>query len=102
MQIGLNSLPSLPRPAGDFREPEVALWSSRSFQLLSRVGVAGPLHDVAFSPSAASQLACVGRLGVAFCQVTSSSPDPELQVLISHSSSDPDLELQVLFSHSSS
>ncbi|XP_067101587.1 WD repeat-containing protein 90 [Osmerus mordax] len=67
---------------GDFREPEVVLWSSRSFQLLSRVCVAGPLHDVAFSPSAASQLACVGRLGVVFCQVTSSGPGPDLELQV--------------------
>uniref|UniRef100_A0A667XN02 WD repeat domain 90 n=1 Tax=Myripristis murdjan TaxID=586833 RepID=A0A667XN02_9TELE len=51
---------------GDFSEPEVALWSSRTFQLLSSVRMSGPIHDAAFSPSAASQLACVGSLGAFF------------------------------------
>uniref|UniRef100_A0A3Q3IDR4 WD repeat domain 90 n=1 Tax=Monopterus albus TaxID=43700 RepID=A0A3Q3IDR4_MONAL len=47
---------------GDFSDPEVVLWSSKTFQMLSNVKVSGPIHDAAFSPSAASQLACVGNL----------------------------------------
>ncbi|XP_070708545.1 WD repeat-containing protein 90 [Pempheris klunzingeri] len=54
---------------GDFSDPEVALWSSRTFQLLSSVSVSGPIHDAAFSPSAASQLACVGSQGAYFCLI---------------------------------
>lgn len=69
-------------PAGDFSDPEVVLWSSRTLQLLSRVSVSGPIHDVAFSPSAFSHLACVGSQGLFFCLINTHSLDPELTVPI--------------------
>uniref|UniRef100_A0A4W5Q8V9 WD repeat-containing protein 90 n=1 Tax=Hucho hucho TaxID=62062 RepID=A0A4W5Q8V9_9TELE len=65
---------------GDFTDPEVALWSTRTYQLLSRVSVSGPLYDVAFSPSAASQLACVGSQGLYFCNTHTQGLDVELKV----------------------
>ncbi|XP_034070605.1 WD repeat-containing protein 90 [Gymnodraco acuticeps] len=65
---------------GDFSEPEVALWSSKTFQLLSSVSMSGPLHDAAFSPSAAGQLACVGRQGVFFCLIHTQGSDVDLKV----------------------
>ncbi|XP_029954629.1 WD repeat-containing protein 90 [Salarias fasciatus] len=65
---------------GDFVEPEVVLWSSQTFQLLSSVGASGPIHDAAFSPSAAGQLACVGSGGVYFCFIRAQSSDVDLQV----------------------
>ncbi|KAF3853462.1 hypothetical protein F7725_014150, partial [Dissostichus mawsoni] len=65
---------------GDFSEPEVALWSSKTFQLLSSVSVSGPLHDAAFSPSAAGQLACVGRQGAFFCLIHTQGSDVDLKV----------------------
>ncbi|XP_056222733.1 WD repeat-containing protein 90 [Seriola aureovittata] len=64
---------------GDFSDPEVALWSSRTFQLLSSVSVSGPIHDAAFSPSAASQLACVGSQGVYFCLIQTHGLDVDLK-----------------------
>uniref|UniRef100_A0A673C0S9 WD repeat domain 90 n=1 Tax=Sphaeramia orbicularis TaxID=375764 RepID=A0A673C0S9_9TELE len=64
---------------GDFSEPEVALWSTKSFQLLSSVRVSGPIHDAAFSPSTASQLACVGTMGVYFCLLLSQGLDVDLK-----------------------
>uniref|UniRef100_A0A3B3ZMM7 Uncharacterized protein n=1 Tax=Periophthalmus magnuspinnatus TaxID=409849 RepID=A0A3B3ZMM7_9GOBI len=60
---------------GDFSDPEVVLWSTRTLQLLSSVRVSGPLHDAAFSPSAANQLACVGSMGVYFCLIHERAPD---------------------------
>ncbi|KAK7919737.1 hypothetical protein WMY93_011021 [Mugilogobius chulae] len=65
---------------GDFSDPEVVLWCSRTLQLLSSFRVSGPLHDAAFSPSAASQLACVGSMGVYFCLIHEYAPDVELKV----------------------
>ncbi|XP_063748546.1 WD repeat-containing protein 90 [Eleginops maclovinus] len=65
---------------GDFSEPEVALWSNKTFQLLSHVRVSGPVHDAAFSPSAASQLACVGSQGVHFCLIHTQGSDVDLRV----------------------
>ncbi|XP_063337464.1 WD repeat-containing protein 90 isoform X3 [Pelmatolapia mariae] len=65
---------------GDFSDPEVALWSSRNFQMLSSVRVSGPIHDAAFSPSAASQMACVGTDGVYFCFIHTQGQDADLKV----------------------
>lgn len=67
-------------PPGDFSDPVVALWSSKTFQLLSRVTVCGPIHDTAFSPSAASQLACVGEQGVFFCFIHTHGSEVDLKV----------------------
>uniref|UniRef100_A0A3P9M4E0 WD repeat domain 90 n=1 Tax=Oryzias latipes TaxID=8090 RepID=A0A3P9M4E0_ORYLA len=47
---------------GDFSEPGLALWSSKNFHLLSSANVSGPIHDAAFSPFTADQMACVGNL----------------------------------------
>ncbi|XP_058477467.1 WD repeat-containing protein 90 isoform X2 [Solea solea] len=65
---------------GYFSDPVVALWSSSTFQLLSSVSVSGPIHDVAFSPSAFSQLACVGSQGVYFCLINTRGLDVDLKV----------------------
>ncbi|XP_030257051.1 WD repeat-containing protein 90 [Sparus aurata] len=65
---------------GDFSDPEVALWSSKTFQLLSSVSMSGPINDAAFSPSAASQLACVGSQGAYFCLIHTRGSDVELKV----------------------
>lgn len=65
---------------GDFSDPEVALWSSRNFQMLSSVRVSGPVHDAAFSLSAASQMACVGTDGVYFCFIHTQGQDADLKV----------------------
>ncbi|KAM6898195.1 WD repeat-containing protein 90 [Lycodopsis pacificus] len=66
--------------AGDFSDPEVALWSSDTCKLLSSVAVSGPIHDAAFSPSAASQLACVGSQGAYFCLIHTHGSDVDLKV----------------------
>ncbi|KAM8730726.1 WD repeat-containing protein 90 isoform 2-T2 [Acanthopagrus schlegelii] len=65
---------------GDFSDPEVALWSSKTFQLLCSVSVSGPINDAAFSPSAASQLACVGSQGAYFCFIHTHGSDVDLKV----------------------
>lgn len=76
----LHSTDSSRCPLGDFSDPVVALWSSKTFQLLSRVTECGPIHDAAFSPSAASQLACVGEQGVFFCFIHTRGLDVDLKV----------------------
>ncbi|KAL0984331.1 hypothetical protein UPYG_G00140070 [Umbra pygmaea] len=65
---------------GDYSDPEVALWSTRSYELLSKVSVSGPLHDAAFSPSTANQLACVGSQGIFFCTTNQQGLDVELKL----------------------
>uniref|UniRef100_A0A3Q3VM96 Uncharacterized protein n=1 Tax=Mola mola TaxID=94237 RepID=A0A3Q3VM96_MOLML len=66
--------------SADFSDPLVALWSSKTFQLLSSVSMSGSIHDIAFSPSAASQLACVGSHGVYFCYLHTHDMDVDLMV----------------------
>ncbi|XP_056153043.1 WD repeat-containing protein 90 [Lampris incognitus] len=65
---------------GDYSDPEVALWSSRTFQLLTNVSSSSPLHEAAFSPSAANQLACVGSQGVLFCHFSTQGLGVEVKV----------------------
>ncbi|XP_068162338.1 WD repeat-containing protein 90 [Antennarius striatus] len=66
--------------AGDFSEPVVALWSTRAFQLLSSISVSGPIHDLAFSPSSASELGFVGSQRVNFCLIQSHGSIVDLKV----------------------
>ncbi|KAM3592554.1 uncharacterized protein V6R79_021158 [Siganus canaliculatus] len=85
---------------GDFSDPEVALWSSKTFQLLSTVRVSGPIHDAAFSPSAASQLAFVGSQGVYFCLIHTQDLDVNLQVqMVKAPAEVGDVELTALCYH---
>ncbi|XP_026171981.1 WD repeat-containing protein 90 isoform X2 [Mastacembelus armatus] len=65
---------------GDFSEPEVALWSSETFLMLYSMRASGPIHDAAFSPSAASQLACVGSQGVYFYLIHTHGHDVDVKV----------------------
>uniref|UniRef100_A0A8B9RIY0 WD repeat domain 90 n=1 Tax=Astyanax mexicanus TaxID=7994 RepID=A0A8B9RIY0_ASTMX len=65
---------------GDFQESVVALWSTRSFELLCAVSVSVPLHEAAFCPSSASQLAFTGSSTVFFCTIHTHGRGAELQV----------------------
>ncbi|KAF7204596.1 WD repeat-containing protein 90 isoform X2 [Nothobranchius furzeri] len=65
---------------GDFTDPGLALWSSKDFQLVCSVSMSGPIHDAAFSPSAASHMACVGSQGVHFCLIQSQGHNVDLNV----------------------
>lgn len=66
--------------AGDFEESAVALWSTHSFELLCSISVSVPLHEAAFCPSGASQLAYVGSGVVFFCRICTQGRGAELQV----------------------
>lgn len=72
-------------PVGGCSDPDVALWDGDTFQLLSSISVSGLIHDAAFSPSAANQLACVGSHGVYFCSAHTCGSDVELRVRESRS-----------------
>ncbi|XP_028264493.1 WD repeat-containing protein 90 isoform X2 [Parambassis ranga] len=65
---------------GDFYDPVVALWSTKNFQLLSNVRMSGPIHDAAFSPTAACRMACVGSEGVYFILIHTEGLDVDLKV----------------------
>uniref|UniRef100_A0A8D3BUG3 WD repeat domain 90 n=1 Tax=Scophthalmus maximus TaxID=52904 RepID=A0A8D3BUG3_SCOMX len=87
----------------DFSDPEVALWSSKTFQMLSSVSVSGPIHDAAFSPSAASQIACVGSQGIYFCLIHNRGLEEDLKVQRVKAPADVgDVELTAVCYHSDS
>ncbi|TSL82524.1 WD repeat-containing protein 90 [Bagarius yarrelli] len=65
---------------GDFEESTVVLWSTQSFELLCLVRASVPLHEAAFCPSSASQLAYVGSGAVFFCYIRTHGQGAELQV----------------------
>ncbi|MEQ2158127.1 hypothetical protein GOODEAATRI_009044, partial [Goodea atripinnis] len=58
----------------------LALWRTENFQLLSTVNMSGPIHEAAFSPSAASQMACVGSHGVYFCLIHTHASNADIKV----------------------
>lgn len=72
--------------AGDYTDPGVALWSTRTYHLLSSVGLPQPLQDLGFSPFSSSQLACVGSAGALFCLIESEGLDVQLKVIITQKS----------------
>ncbi|NXM21015.1 WDR90 protein, partial [Ploceus nigricollis] len=51
---------------GDYSDQTMALWSTHTYELLLSTHISEPLHDVAFSPFAHQDLACVGRGAVTF------------------------------------
>ncbi|XP_017166171.1 WD repeat-containing protein 90 [Poecilia reticulata] len=65
---------------GDFWDPVLALWSSESVQLLCSVSMSAPIHDAAFSPTAARQLACVGSEGIHFCLIHTHASNADVRV----------------------
>ncbi|KAI4898063.1 hypothetical protein NFI96_018064 [Prochilodus magdalenae] len=65
---------------GDFEESVVALWSTRSFELLCAVSVSVPVHEAVFCPSSANQLAFTGSNTVFFCYIHTRGRGAELQV----------------------
>uniref|UniRef100_A0A672KHC3 WD repeat domain 90 n=1 Tax=Sinocyclocheilus grahami TaxID=75366 RepID=A0A672KHC3_SINGR len=66
---------------GDFSEPVVALWSTRSFELLCTVQISVPLHDASFCPFTANELTLVGSSAVVFTRIHTQENSTELQVL---------------------
>lgn len=65
---------------GDFSEAVVALWSTRSFELLCTVQMSVPLHDAAFCPFTANELTLIGSDTVFFTHIQTHEQRTELQV----------------------
>uniref|UniRef100_A0A3Q2C7Z4 WD repeat-containing protein 90 n=1 Tax=Cyprinodon variegatus TaxID=28743 RepID=A0A3Q2C7Z4_CYPVA len=84
----------------DFSDPGLALWSTENFKLLSSVKMSGPIHDAAFSPSTAGQMACVGSRGVYFCSIQTHLSNTDLKVhRVSPPSEVGEVELTALSYH---
>ncbi|XP_032430829.1 WD repeat-containing protein 90 isoform X2 [Xiphophorus hellerii] len=85
---------------GDFFDPVLALWSSESVQLLCSVSMSAPIHDAAFSPAAARQLACVGSEGIHFCLIHTRGANTDIKACrVSVPSEVGDVELTALCYH---
>ncbi|XP_065114825.1 WD repeat-containing protein 90 [Paramisgurnus dabryanus] len=65
---------------GDFSEAMVALWSTRSFELLCTVQMSVSLHDAAFCPFTADELTLIGSDAVFFTRIQTNEHGTELQV----------------------
>lgn len=65
---------------GGFWEPVVALWSTRSFELLCTVQISVPLHDASFCPFTANELTLIGSSAVVFTRIQTQDNSTELQV----------------------
>uniref|UniRef100_A0A8C1YTD6 WD repeat domain 90 n=1 Tax=Cyprinus carpio TaxID=7962 RepID=A0A8C1YTD6_CYPCA len=64
---------------GYFSEPVVALWGTRSFELLCTVQISVPLHDASFCPFTAGELTLVGSSAVVFTRIQTQDNSTELQ-----------------------
>nr|XP_057917684.1 WD repeat-containing protein 90 isoform X3 [Doryrhamphus excisus] len=88
---------------GDFSDPVVALWSSKTFQMLTGLTVSTPIHDAAFSPSEPAQLACVGSQSVYFGLIHNSGQDVNLKVTTARAPAEVgNVEMTALCYHSDS
>lgn len=58
----------------------MALWSTRSFEMLCSVQMSVPLHDAAFCPFTANELTLIGSDAVFFTRVQTREQRTELQV----------------------
>lgn len=58
----------------------MALWSTRSFELLCTVQMSVPLHDAAFCPFTANELMLIGSDAVFFTHIQTHEQSTELQV----------------------
>lgn len=65
---------------GYFSEPVVALWGTRSFELLCTVQISVPLHDASFCPFTAGELTLVGSSAVVFTRIQTQDNSTEFQV----------------------
>ncbi|CAJ0940943.1 unnamed protein product [Ranitomeya imitator] len=54
---------------GDYRDGSLALWSTRTYEMLARSTLSHPVHAAAFNPLHADTFACVGSRTVNFWRV---------------------------------
>uniref|UniRef100_A0A8C0G718 WD repeat-containing protein 90 n=1 Tax=Chelonoidis abingdonii TaxID=106734 RepID=A0A8C0G718_CHEAB len=77
---------------GDYSDRTLALWNTHTYDLMSSTHFLEPVHEVAFNPLSAGELACVGRGAVTFWLIEQWGADISLKV---HRASIPDTIGQV-------
>ncbi|XP_051487835.1 WD repeat-containing protein 90 isoform X1 [Apus apus] len=65
---------------GDYSDQTLALWSTYTYELLASTCLLWPVHNVAFSPLAHRELACVGKGSVMFWLLEQQGADVNLKV----------------------
>uniref|UniRef100_A0A8C5QWB5 WD repeat-containing protein 90 n=1 Tax=Leptobrachium leishanense TaxID=445787 RepID=A0A8C5QWB5_9ANUR len=65
---------------GDYRDGSLALWNTKSFELMASSRLACPAHAGAFNPSHADGFACVGTGAVSFWRIEELASGARLKV----------------------
>ncbi|KAK1344640.1 hypothetical protein QTO34_013338 [Cnephaeus nilssonii] len=65
---------------GDYSDRTLALWSMATYELVSSTHLPEPVHDMAFNPWGAGELACVGQGALTLWLLQQRGPDISLQV----------------------
>uniref|UniRef100_A0A8C3PF90 WD repeat-containing protein 90 n=1 Tax=Chrysemys picta bellii TaxID=8478 RepID=A0A8C3PF90_CHRPI len=73
---------------GDYSDRTLALWNTHTYDLMSSTHILEPVHEVAFNPLSAGELACVGRGAVTFWLIKQQGADISLKV---HRAAIPDM-----------
>uniref|UniRef100_A0A8C3RSM3 WD repeat-containing protein 90 n=1 Tax=Chelydra serpentina TaxID=8475 RepID=A0A8C3RSM3_CHESE len=73
---------------GDYSDRTIALWNTHTYDLMSSTHFLESVHEVAFNPLSAGELACVGRGAVTFWLIEQRGADISLKV---HRAAIPDM-----------
>ncbi|XP_068921625.1 WD repeat-containing protein 90 [Petaurus breviceps papuanus] len=65
---------------GDYSDRTIALWNAFTYELMSSTRFTEPVHEVAFNPFSANELACVGQGAITFWLMKQWGADINLQV----------------------
>ncbi|XP_007499277.1 WD repeat-containing protein 90 isoform X1 [Monodelphis domestica] len=65
---------------GDYSDRTIALWNAITYELMSSTRFMEPVHDVAFNPFSANELACAGQGAITFWLMKQRGADINLQV----------------------
>ncbi|XP_075035229.1 WD repeat-containing protein 90 isoform X1 [Mixophyes fleayi] len=65
---------------GDYRDGKLALWSTRTYEMLASSKFSQPMHAVTFNPTNADTFSCVGTGAVNFCRIDENGTSTQLKV----------------------
>ncbi|CAI9568097.1 unnamed protein product [Staurois parvus] len=65
---------------GDFRDGKLALWSTRTYELLASSQICQPVHAVIFNPAHANSFSCVGTGAVSFWRIEEQGLSTQMKV----------------------
>ncbi|PIO31188.1 hypothetical protein AB205_0180910, partial [Aquarana catesbeiana] len=65
---------------GDFRDGKLALWSTRTYELLASSQICQPVHAVFFNPAHANSFSCVGTGAVSFWRIEEQGMSTQMKV----------------------